>query len=172
MILLYFATAFLLTALLLLFLSGRQRRRAGLPAVRVVYSDTRYWNTVEKPLFDPHLGLAGKPDYLVKQDGDWIPVEVKTGHTPARPYKGHIFQLAVYCLLVEKTFGKRPPHGLIHYPQGDFAVDYTPALEAEVLHLLQELRRDLQHSEVDRSHDDAPRCRSCGYRQGCEQVLD
>jgi CRISPR-associated exonuclease Cas4 len=172
MVLLYFAITFLLTALLLLFLSRRQQRRAGLPGGRVVYSDTRFWSTVEKPLFDQHLGLAGKPDYLVKQGGDWIPVEVKTGHTPVRPYKGHIVQLAVYCLLVEKTFGKRPPHGLIHYPQGDFAVDFTPALEAEVLRLLQELRRDLQHGEVDRSHEDASRCRSCGYRQVCEQALD
>jgi CRISPR-associated exonuclease Cas4 len=172
MVLLYFAVAFLLTALLLFFLSGRQRRRTGLPGGRVVYSDTRFWSKVEKPLFDPHLGLAGKPDYLVKQDGDWIPVEVKTGHTPAQPYKGHLVQLAVYCLLVEKTYGRRPPHGLIHYPQGDFAVDYTTALEAEVLRLLQELRRDLQHGEVDRSHEDASRCRSCGYRGVCEQALD
>lgn len=171
MVLLYFAIAFLLAALLLLFLSRRQGSRAGLPPGRVVYSDTRFWSAVEKPLFDPRLGLAGKPDYLVKQDGNLIPVEVKTGHTPAQPYKGHIVQLAVYCLLVERSFGKRPPHGLIHYPQGDFVVDFTPALETEVLRLLQEIRRDL-HGEVDRSHEEAPRCRSCGYRQVCEQALD
>jgi CRISPR-associated exonuclease Cas4 len=172
MVFFYFALAFLLIALLLLYLSGRQRRRAGLPGGRVVYSDTRFWRTVEEPLFDPLLGLTGRPDYLVEQNGNLIPVEVKTGHTPVNPYKGHIYQLAVYCYLVEKTLGKRPPHGLIHYPQRDFAVDYTPALETDVLRLLQEIRSDLQHGEVDRSHDDPPRCHGCGFREVCDQTLE
>ena len=41
----------------------------------------------------------------------------------------HIYQLASYCLLVEKTYGKRPPYGIIHYKDQDFAIDYTQELE-------------------------------------------
>jgi CRISPR-associated exonuclease Cas4 len=168
---LYLGLVILLVALLLLFFSGLQRRRAGLPGGRVVYTDTRAWGAVEKPLFDPKLGLTGKPDYLVEQNGTFIPVEVKTGHTPEAPYDSHIFQVAVYCLLVEKVYGKRPAHGIIHYPNRDFAVDYTPALESALLDLLAEIRRDEHRSDVGRSHEDEQRCRRCGFRQMCDERL-
>jgi CRISPR-associated exonuclease Cas4 len=161
----------LLIALVLLFISGHQRRLTGLPGGRVVYTDTRAWGAVEKPLFDADLGLTGKPDYLVEQNGKFIPVEVKTGRTPQAPYDAHIFQVAVYCLLVHKTYGKRPPHGLIHYPERDFAVDYTPALESALLDLLADIRRDERRSSVERSHEDAHRCQRCGFRHACDQKL-
>jgi CRISPR-associated exonuclease Cas4 len=161
----------LLLSFVLLFISGRQRRRAGLPGGRVVYTDTRAWGAVEKPLFDPALGLTGKPDYLVEQDGSLIPVEVKTGRTPAAPYDAHIFQVAVYCLLVQKTCGKRPPFGLIHYPGRDFAVDFTPALESALLNLLADIRRDEHRPNVGRTHNDAHRCHRCGFRHACDQKL-
>ena len=168
---LYLDLVILLIALVLLFISGYQRRAAGLPGGRVVYVDTRAWDAVEKPLFDADLGLTGKPDYLVEQNGKLIPVEVKTGRTPEAPYDSHIFQVAVYCLLVHKTYGKRPPHGLIHYPNRDFAVDYTPALESALLDLLADIRRDEHRSSVERSHDDEQRCRRCGFRNVCDQKL-
>jgi len=171
MISLTLGLAILLIAFVLLFISGRQRRRAGLPGGRVVYTDTRAWGVVEKPLFDVQLGLTGKPDYLVEQNGKLIPVEVKTGHTPEAPYDSHIFQVAVYCLLVQKTYGKRPPHGIIHYPDHDFAVDYTRELESALLDLLADIRRDERRSDVGRSHDDVQRCRRCGFRDGCDMRL-
>ena len=168
---LYLALALLFIASILFFISGRQRRAAGLPAGRVVYTDTRAWGAVEKPLFDLELGLTGKPDYLVEQNGKLIPVEVKTGRTPEAPYDAHIFQVAVYCLLVQKTYDKRPPYGLLHYPDRDFAVDYTPELEAALLALLADIRRAGRRSDVKRSHDDPQRCRRCGFRNTCDQRL-
>ncbi len=73
-------------ALVLFWLSARQRRASGLPAGKILYQDTGLWHKVEKPLFDPQLNLTGKPDYLVEQDGVWIPVEVKSRPAPpARP---------------------------------------------------------------------------------------
>jgi CRISPR-associated exonuclease Cas4 len=168
---LYIALAILLLAFVLLFNSGRQRHRLGLPGGRVIYADTRAWGPVEKPLYDPHLELTGKPDYLVEQNGKFIPVEVKIGRTPSAPYDSHIFQVAVYCLLVHKTYGKRPPYGILHYPERDFAVDYTPALESALLDLLVSLRRDEHRPDVKRSHDDPQRCRACGYRHTCDQKL-
>jgi CRISPR-associated exonuclease Cas4 len=171
MLSLYLALPILLLALVLLLISGRQRRRLGLPGGRVIYTDTRTWGPVEKPLYDLQLELTGKPDYLVEQNGKLIPVEVKTGRTPAAPYDSHIYQVAVYCLLVHKTYGKRPPYGILHYPGRDFAVDYTPELESALLDLLAEMRRDERRSAVDRSHTDAQRCRGCGFRSVCDQKL-
>jgi len=168
---LYIGLAILLVALVLFFISGRQRRLAGLPAGRVIYTDTRAWGVLEKPLFDLQLGLTGKPDYLVEQNGKLIPVEVKTGRTPRAPYDSHIFQVAVYCRLVQQTYGRRPPYGILHYPERDFAVDYTPGLESALLDLLAAIRRDERRSNVKRSHDDGQRCRHCGFRDACDQKL-
>jgi CRISPR-associated exonuclease Cas4 len=165
------ALAFFLLALFLLYLAAKQHRNLGLPGGRVGYRDTRAWGVVEKPLFDPQSGLTGKPDYLVEQNGRLIPVEVKTGRTPPAPYDSHIFQAAAYCLLVEQTTGKRPPYGLIHYPDQDFAVDYTPALEAALRTLLVEMREAGRLREVHRSHKDLRRCRACGFRQTCDERL-
>jgi CRISPR-associated exonuclease Cas4 len=168
---LYLGLFVLLLALVLFFISRIQRRASGLPGGRVVYTDTRAWGPVEKPLFDRDLSLTGKPDYLVEQDGKLIPVEVKTGRTPAAPYDSHIFQLAAYCLLVHKATGKRPPHGILHYPGRDFAIDYTAELESALLDLLADMRIAERRAEVNRSHEDPHRCRRCGYREMCDQRL-
>ena len=161
----------LLVAFILFFISGRQRRASGLPGGRVIYTDTRAWGKVEKPLFDKDISLTGKPDYLIEQNGKIIPVEVKTGRTTESPYDSHIFQVAAYCLLVEKTYGKRPAYGIIHYPGRDFAVDYTPDLENALLDLIADMRINERRSEVSRSHEDEQRCRRCGFRQVCDQRL-
>jgi CRISPR-associated exonuclease Cas4 len=161
----------LLLSSVLFWLSTRQRKQAGVPGGRVIYSDTRAWGPLEKPLYDAGLGLAGKPDYLVEQNGRILPVEVKTGRTPPAPYDAHIYQVAVYCLLVEKTYGIRPPHGIIHYPGRDFAVDYTPGMESALLDLLVEIRRDERRASVERSHADPARCQGCGFRSVCDQKL-
>jgi CRISPR-associated exonuclease Cas4 len=160
-----------LLAILFLWRSGRQRREAGLPGGRVIYSDTREWGELEKPLFDPLTGLTGRPDYLVRDGARVIPVEVKSGATPDAPYDSHIYQLAAYCLLVEREYGARPSHGIIHYERRTFAVDYTPELERALLDLLVEMRNMDNKRQVPRSHDVAARCNGCGYNHICEQAL-
>ncbi|MEW6029228.1 MAG: CRISPR-associated protein Cas4 [Chloroflexota bacterium] len=166
------ALLLILLALFLFWQSNRQQRQAGLPGGRVIYTDTRAWGAkVEQPLYDRGLHLTGKPDYLVEQNGQIIPVEVKSGRTPEAPYDSHIYQVAAYCLLVEKNYGKRPPYGIIHYPNRDFAVDFTPALESALLEALANMRRDETRSSVDCSHADPARCRGCGFRHVCDQKL-
>ena len=156
-------------AILFLFISSRQRKAAGLPSGRVVYSDTSRWGKVEQPLFDPISGLTGKPDYLVEQNGVSLPVEVKSGWAPDAPREGHIYQLAAYCLLVQRTTGRRPPYGLIAYRNRTFAVDYTPELERRLLELMEALRAT--EREAHRSHEEPGRCTRCGYRSICEERL-
>lgn len=158
-------------ALLLLWISRRGRKAAGLPEGRVIYGDTREWGRVAEALFDPQWQLTGKPDYLVKQGKQVIPVEVKTGRTPETPFESHVMQLAAYCRLVAREYGGRPPYGILHYPERTFAVDYTPELEAALAELLDEMRAVEVREEVARSHDEAARCRGCGYREICEQRL-
>jgi CRISPR-associated exonuclease Cas4 len=165
------AGIFVLLALILLWLSTRQRRAAGLPGGRVIYADTNRWGPLEKPLYDPLLDLTGKPDYLVEQGDRLIPVEVKSRRISQAPYDSHIYQVAAYCLLVQRVFGKRPPYGILHYANRTFAIDYTPEMESALLELLAEMRVQERRREVDRSHESPRRCLRCGYRSICDQAL-
>ncbi len=156
--------------LLLLWLARRGRAYSGLPPGRVIYTDTGGWNRLERPLFSRELLLTGKPDYLVTDGTDVIPVEVKSSRAPAQPYPSHTLQLAAYCLLVEECYGRRLPYGIVKYSDRAFEVDYTPELEEELLATLEDMRDDLDNDGAIRSHDDPRRCRACGYRQHCDQI--
>jgi len=161
----------LILAVILFWQAGRAQRKAGLPGGRVVYSDTGGWGKLDRPLYDARLGLTGKPDYLLEQDRALIPIEVKTGRTPSAPYDSHIFQLAAYCLLVHRIYGKRPTHGLIKYPHRTFQVDFTAQLEKELLLLLDEMRLAQRKRNIPRSHDQPVRCARCGFRDICDERL-
>ncbi len=164
--------ALICIAVFLLILSQRMRRESGIPGGKIIYSDVKMWGKpLEKPLFDGSNGLVGKPDYLLKQDGMVIPVEVKTCRPPDAPYDSHIYQLAAYCLLVEKVYQNRPTHGLINYPGRTFSIEFTPELREKTLSLISEMHRKERTTNVPRSHEEPPRCRSCGYKSLCDQRL-
>lgn len=165
------AIVLLLLALLLLWLSARQRSTLGLPSGQVLYSDTGVERRLEQPLMDEALGLIGRPDYLVQGADGVVPVEVKSGRTPRQPYQAHIYQLAAYCVLVARNFQQRPAYGIIRYPQRSFRVEFSAALEAQVLSLLAAMRQGLAHGELHRSHSLAARCAACGYRQVCTERI-
>jgi CRISPR-associated exonuclease Cas4 len=166
------AVVFFFLALCLWLLAQRTRQATGLPAGRVVYTDTRGWGRVEKPLFSPRWQLTGKPDYLVQTGAEVVPVEVKSGRAPAEgAYPAHVYQLAAYCVLVADTTHARPTHGLIKYADKTVAVDFTPALERELQETLRALRADGEAGEVARSHNSVARCRACGFREVCGESL-
>ena len=156
----------------LLVRSARGRQEAGLPAGRVTYADTGAWDRCERPLFSAQHRLTGRPDYLVRSREGLIPVEVKAGAAPRRPYEGHVLQLAAYCLLVEEQEGRPPPYAILKYGDRAFEIDYTPALRARLLETLDAMRQGLQQEEVNRSHGQAARCRGCGHHRRCDQRLD
>lgn len=169
------AVACILLAIALFLLARRQQKKAGLPAGRIISADTSRWGAVEKPLYDAVLGLTGKPDYLVEAAGEEgdpiIPVEVKSRHSGQAPYDSHIYQLAAYCLLVERQLGRRPPYGILKYPDQAFSIDFTPALETALRSTLADMRTAEHHKEVNRSHSIPQRCARCGYRTVCDQNL-
>ena len=159
-------------ALLLLYLARRMRARSGLPSGRVVYVDGRDWETPPRPLYAPRYRLVGRPDYLLRRGQRVIPVEVKTGRTPSEPYEADVLQLGAYALLLEEAYGKRPPHGLLVYPERTWEVPFTPALRRRLLEVLAEMRAAGPEIPVPRSHDRPARCAACTLREHCgEEAL-
>ncbi|HWQ14262.1 MAG TPA: CRISPR-associated protein Cas4 [Roseiflexaceae bacterium] len=160
----------LLLALLALAWALRLRGRTGLPWAPVRYQDTG-GRAPEKPLVARHLGLVGRPDYLLELHGRSVPVEVKPGRHAAAPYESDLMQLAAYCVLVEETTGVAPPYGLLRYAGRTFRLDYTPRVREELLALLEEMRAALYEPDCPRSHEDAHRCRVCGFFAQCDAAL-
>ncbi|NIS79575.1 MAG: Dna2/Cas4 domain-containing protein [Anaerolineales bacterium] len=156
--------------LALLRLAGRKQAATGLPPGRVVYLDTTSLKRLGHTLYDPMSALTGRPDYLVEGADGLVPVELKSGRGPLRPYPGHVLQLAGYCLLVQTVYGVRPKYGVVKYSDRTFAVDYTSTLENELLDTLAEMRRT-EGRIPDRSHTSPNRCRSCSFQEVCDQVL-
>lgn len=168
---LFFVALLVVIAIIFFVLASRQRRQAGIPAGRVIYSDASQWWKIEKPLYDPKLRLTGKPDYLVKKGNQVIPVEVKSRRAPQAPHDSHIYQLAAYCLLVEREYRTRPAYGIVHYNNKTFAIDFTPELESSIQAIILEMQSRTARSQVNRSHEDDKRCQHCGYRSVCDQSL-
>lgn len=161
----------LFIAFILFWQANRQQKSVGLPGGKVIYSDTKNWGSVDKPYYDPMLGLTGKPDYVVKKGNQLIPVEVKSSHVTDSPFDSHIFQLAAYCYLVERDTGTRPNYGILHYPARTFRVDYTPKLENALHELISDIRYQERRTVVHRSHESLRRCTNCGYEETCNQSL-
>lgn len=160
-------------AIVLRLLGRAEQKTAGLPIdARVIYSDTGAWERVEKPLFSKKYRLTGKPDYIVvNADGATIPIEVKPNRADTEPRESDTMQLMAYGVLIEETYGTRAEYGLLKYRDGVFRVEFTDDLRGEFLAVLEEMRAACQAVNVPRSHEDAMRCRYCGYREECDERL-
>ena len=157
--------------LLLLWLSRRAHRSAGLPSGRLLSQDTLgRWRSGET-LYDPVLDLAGRPDYLLVQGDRLIPVEVKSGRAHAGPRLSHKLQLAAYCRLVQAVYARRPAVGILQYADRRYDIPFTAELEAQLTQVVAAMRQDFGR-ELDRSHDSPERCLACAYRERCDQALE
>jgi CRISPR-associated exonuclease Cas4 len=172
MLLLVLAALLLLVGLVLLRRSQQAREETGLPRGDIIYQDTlRTETAVLDPLFSRTFRLAGKPDYLVEENGEIVPVEVKSSRAPSRPYEAHVMQLATYCLLVSDIYGRRPTHGIIRYADKQFSVPYDEQLEDNLLCVIDAMRFDVNAPTVHRSHEQAGRCMACSFRYTCDEAL-
>ena len=165
------AAVLILIAIALLWFSHRQAKISGMPAGRVIFSDMGTWGPSGESLYDPALRLTGKPDYLVTKGDEVIPVEVKSSRAGSAPLDAHIYQLAAYCLLVDRQHHRRPTYGILHYKDATYRVDYTRQLEQAVLDLITTLHRHGPEQQRHRSHVVKGRCSHCGYRSICTERL-
>jgi CRISPR-associated exonuclease Cas4 len=123
-----------------------------------------------KLLRDPEWDLTGTPDYVLETASGPVPVEVKTGHTPNRPYPNHVLQLSCYLRLLEAN-GQPAQYGLINYPDGVFRVAWAEPQKGDLRAALDRMAAAKATGRADRDHDQAGRCRGCARRDACEQRL-
>lgn len=164
------AVIVILAGVVILILTRRQRVNLSLPSGEVVYEDTP--ESPGRLLYSHRLKVMGKPDVLIKQKTMIIPVEVKTGKTSREPYQTHIMQLVTYCHLIEENYHVRPTYGIIRYPNQEFTIQYTEALEQELHQIVGEMRVKRGWEDIHRNHNQRGKCAVCGFREVCSERLD
>ena len=123
-------------------------------------------------LVDDLSGLRGRPDQIVIVDGEFIPVEQKTGKIPEKPHKSHKMQLLAYLHLVESTTGRKPPYGVLKYGSENLhTIDWNDENEHQLFSAVKEVQRVMVQGGAERNHNRKGKCESCSRRYACDSSL-
>ena len=123
-------------------------------------------------LVDEVTGLRGRPDQVVIIDGQYIPVEQKTGKVPIEPHMSHKMQLLAYLQLVSATTNSRPSYGILRYSDDTlFQVPWTVDEEHLLLERVSEVQRLMVEGGAKRDHERPGKCRNCSRRPSCSDSL-
>ena len=146
------------------------REKAGLEeGTELVYSDDDKSSDL---LLDEVSGLRGRPDQIVIIDGEFIPVEQKTGKVPKKPHQSHRLQLLAYISLVETSTGKIPPYGILRYGDEDIHQVYWDEHAKQHLHdNIIQVQRLMVEGGAKRNHEREGKCRNCSRRYACSESL-
>ena len=146
------------------------RIEAGVEAdVEVTYSDDE---SKAGLLVDAFTGLRGRPDQIVIVDGEFVPVEQKTGKIPKSPHKSHKMQLLAYLHLVESTTGRKPPYGVLRYGSENLhSIDWNDSNKHSLFSAVKEIQRLMTEGGAERNHNRKGKCESCSRRYACDSRL-
>ena len=146
------------------------RKKIGLESgAEIIYSDD---DKTSDLLVDEVSGLRGRPDQIVIIDGEFIPVEQKTGKIPKKPHKSHRLQLLAYISLVETSTGKTPPYGVLRYGDEDVhQVFWDQHAQQHLEESIIEVQRLMVEGGAKRNHEREGKCRNCSRRYACSDSL-
>ena len=123
-------------------------------------------------LRDENTGLRGKPDQIVIIDGEFIPVEQKTGKVPQNPHRSHVMQLLSYAHLVEVTTNKPPPYGIVRYGQDALhKIDWDEYAREDLFKTVKAVQTVMAEGGAKRNHQRVGKCRHCSRRYACPDAL-
>lgn len=111
-------------------------------------------------------GLAGRPDAVILENGNLIPVERKPLARKIRDR--YVAQLLVYMRLIEEFEGKRPPYGyLLLGPKAKrVRIHNTPARQRWLQTMLDDMRFILEGNSA-RPDPSERKCAKCSVRSYC-----
>ena len=164
--------SFLLLALglaFLLFLLCLWLKRLKRDQTKIVSQDLTSKNKLlsvkkSETYYSKKYGIAGRPDEVKEECGEWIPYEFKSSVYKGRVYPAHIMQLAAYCLLIEDTKGYKPSYGIIEYQNHREPIYYTKDLRANLLTQIKKIRNENpEEKDLPPVCEDTRKCCHCGY---------
>lgn len=119
-----------------------------------------------KDLVSEEVGLAGRPDAILREDGFMIPVEHKPMASKLRDR--YVAQLLVYLRLIEKIEGVRPPYGYLILGPNARRVKVTNTRQRQewLDGKLNEMR-DVLNGKPAKADPHPKKCASCRMRELC-----
>ncbi len=146
------------------------REKVGLEkGAELIYSDN---DNTSDLLIDDVSGLRGRPDQIVIIEGEFIPVEQKTGRIPKKPHQSHRLQLLAYISLVETSTGKSPPYGVLRYGEENVhQVFWDQHAKEHLRESIIEVQRLMVEGGAKRNHEREGKCRNCSRRYACSESL-
>ena len=161
------AICFLIRSTLVFYKVAKRKQTHRIPAGIITYTDL---NIPAEPLFSRRYRLTGKPDYIVKKNDQFIPVERKSGSSSV-PQHSHLLQVAAYCQLLEDVTKGFVPYGILVYNDSQYTIRFDPGLRFELESTMVAMRNSLARNRISRNHDDSRRCRSCSMKKYCTKYL-
>ena len=146
------------------------RKDVGLqPGSEVAYSDDEESAGL---LIDKQTGIRGRPDQIVVIDGEFIPIEQKTGRVPKRPHTSHRRQLLAYIHLVEINTNRNTPYGILRYGNDDIhQILWDDESKNELFDQVQEIQRLMVEGGAKRNHGRIGKCQNCSRKYACSDSL-
>jgi len=146
------------------------RKDVGLqPGSEVAYSDDEESAGL---LIDKQTGIRGRPDQIVVIDGEFIPIEQKTGRVPKRPHTSHRRQLLAYIHLVEINTNRSTPYGILRYGNDDIhQILWDDESKNELFDQVQEIQRLMVEGGAKRNHGRIGKCQNCSRKYACSDSL-
>ncbi|HWM65720.1 MAG TPA: Dna2/Cas4 domain-containing protein [Steroidobacteraceae bacterium] len=137
---------------------------------QILYADTG--QSVVDLLVSDRYHLIGRPDYILDEHGEQVPVERKSRMlTHSGPHDSERLQLGAYCLLVEERQGRPVSRGRLQYQNTTLDIPFDDTLRGRVLAALAAIQSCADVANVRRSHPSPSRCHGCGYRTDCGESL-
>lgn len=117
--------------------------------------------------------LAGKPDFIKRIDGNYIPIEFKSSRPSPAKIEGIKFQLAAYFELIKENYGVVPPYGVLEFAGGEkYRIENTSVLRNKLWGKVRAITSARRHPEnLRRNHHNPRRCQICEFRTICPQVF-
>jgi len=136
---------------------------------KIAYSDD---DSTTGLLKNDENGLRGRPDQIVIIDGEFIPVEQKTGKVPHKPHESHVIQVLAYASLVEATTGVSPPYGLLRYgPEQLHSIVWDSDAKTKLNQAIKSVQKVMAEGGAIRNHEREGKCRNCSRRYACPDSL-
>jgi len=136
---------------------------------KIVYSDDEDASGLLK---DPITGLRGRPDQIVIVDGEFIPVEQKTGRVPKHPHRSHKIQVLAYLHLVEISTKRATPYGVLRYGNENLhQISWDDGNKKMLFNAITEVQRLMVHNDAKRNHERPGKCKNCSRNYACPEAL-
>ncbi|MEZ4753586.1 MAG: CRISPR-associated protein Cas4 [Bdellovibrionota bacterium] len=116
-------------------------------------------------------GIAGRPDAVLKEKGNLIPVEFKPLAKKIRDR--YVAQLLIYMRLIEEFEGTSPPYGYLILGKNKrrVRIDNTEKKQEWLQGLLDQMRAHLENETPVVPSPHPMKCRKCPVREFCSFAI-